>query len=71
MIISDLKGGYSGVYSSWKNANSDGGLYTEEAAYSAGSIVCLRYEIPANKESKAVTRGNKAAEIFRIMVEGD
>ena len=71
MIISDLKGGYSGVYSSWKNANSDGGLYTEEAAYSAGSIVCLRYEIPANKESKAVTRGNKAAEIFRIMVGGD
>ena len=66
MILYDLKGSYSGVYSGWKKANAD--LATVEAARSAGATVCLKYEIPANKDSKAVTRGNKAAEIYRVMV---
>ena len=67
MILYDLRGSYAGVYTSWKNANG-AKRNTEAAARSAGSLVCLKYEIPANKQSKAVTRGNKAAEIYRIMV---
>ena len=43
-------------------------LATVDAARSAGAAVCLRYEIPANKEEKAVTRGNKAAEIYQVMI---
>ncbi|MBR1821127.1 MAG: Ig-like domain-containing protein [Clostridia bacterium] len=67
MILYDLKGSYAGVYTSWKSANG-ANRATEDAARSAGSLVCLRYEVPANKESKAVTRGNKAAEIYKIMM---
>ena len=66
MILYDLKGSYAGVYTAWKNANSD--RATEDAARSAGALVCTKYEIPANKETKAVTRGNKAAEIYQAMV---
>ena len=67
MILYDLKGSYASVYSTWKKNNS-GKLASENAARDAGSIVCLKYEVPASKESKAVTRGNKAAEIYRVMV---
>ena len=69
MILHDLKGSYSGVYSAWKSANKSA-RDTAEAARSAGSLVCTRYEIPADKDSKAVTRGKKAVEIYRIMVGG-
>ena len=67
MILYDFRGTYKGVYNAWIGANA-GALGTEDAARSAGSVVCLRYEIPVNKEEKAVTRGNKAAEIYRIMM---
>ena len=66
MILYDFKGSYAGVYTSWRNANK-GNYASEAAARSAGSIVCLKYEVPASKEAKAVTRGNKAAEIYRAM----
>ncbi len=66
MILYDLKGSYASVYTGWKSANKD--RNTAEAARTAGAAVCLKYEIPANKESKAVTRGNKAAEIYKAMV---
>lgn len=67
MILYDFKGDYAKVYASWKETNAKN-LKSEGAARSAGSIVCLRYEVPVDKESKAVTRGNKAAEIYRIMM---
>lgn len=67
MILSDLRGRYNKVYTGWKQEN-EGALYCPEAAASAGSWVCLKYEIPANRESEAVRRGRKAAEIYRIMI---
>ena len=67
MILYDFKGSYSGVYSSWKSENK-GDLACAEAARSAGALVCTRYEIPVDKESKAVTRGSKAREIYQIMM---
>ncbi len=66
MILNDFTGSYAGVYTGWKSANAE--LATVEAARSAGAAVCLKYEIPANKEEKAVTRGNKAAEIYQVMI---
>ena len=66
MILYDLKGDYANVYSAWKSANSS--RDTAAAARSAGALVCTKYEIPVDKESKAVTRGNKAAEIYQIMM---
>lgn len=67
MILYDFRGSYKGVYNAWLGANASA-LGTVEAARSAGSTVCLRYEIPVNKEAKAVTRGNKAVEIYKIMM---
>ena len=50
------------------NSQNAAALATQDAARSAGSVVCLKYEIPADKETKAVTRGNKAAEMFAVML---
>ena len=67
MILYDFRGSYKGVYTGWYSQNA-AALATQDAARSAGSVVCLKYEIPADKETKAVTRGNKAAEIYNIMM---
>lgn len=67
MILYDLQGDYKFVHDNWKKANSPG-LYCPEAAYSAGSLVCLKYEIPANKEQSAIKRGNNAAKFYNIMI---
>lgn len=69
MILYDFTGDYKGVYNSWKSSNKSD-LQCAEAARSAGSIVCTKYEIPVDKDSKAVTRGNKAKEIYNIMMGG-
>lgn len=33
--------------------------------YEAGSVMCMEYEIPANKEAESKVRGNKAVEIYK------
>ena len=66
MILYDLRGDYKKVYDTWKKENASA-LDCEESARSAGSIVCLKYEIPVNKEQQAVTRGKRAAKFYRIM----
>ena len=67
LILSDLKGTYASVYNTWKENNS-GDLDSESAASDAGSILCLKYEIPANKETKALARAIKAKEIYKVML---
>ena len=67
MILYDFKGSYASIYNNWRKANSSA-LASENAAREAGATVCLRYEVPVSKETKAVTRGNKAAEIYRVMM---
>ena len=64
-ILAELKGAYAFIYSNWKSAN--GNLKTEAAAGSAGSLICLKYEIPATKETQAVIRSTKAKAIYRVM----
>ena len=66
-ILEDLQGDYKFVYNNWKKANENA-RYCPEAANSAGSLICLKYEIPANKETSAVKRGKRAAEFYKIMV---
>ena len=67
MILYDLRGDYKKVYNTWKKENA-GALDCVESARSAGSIVCLKYAIPVNKEQQAVTRGNRAAKFYKIMM---
>lgn len=67
MILYDFRGSYAYVYNTWKSTNA-GKLIGSEAARSAGALVCLKYEVPVDKESKSVTRGTKAVEIYGIMM---
>ena len=66
LVMSELKGGYSSIYNDWKRNNANN-LCSENAAYNAASQICLRYEIPANKEQRARERGETAKTVFKIM----
>ena len=66
-MMKELKNQYSYVYNDWKNNNGND-LSSENAAYNAGSQICLKYEIPFNKEQAADKRGNTAKIILRIML---
>jgi hypothetical protein len=65
MIVKEFSGDYKFIYNTWKNENSN--VNSANAAYNAGSIVCRKYEVPADYNNKAVTRGNTAKEIYKIM----
>ena len=65
MIVKELSGDYKSIYNTWKNENAN--KNSASAAYNAGSIICRKYEIPADYNNKAVTRGNTAKEIYKIM----
>lgn len=66
MILYELNGSYRFVYNAWQSDNPRD-TATAEAARSAGALVCLRYEVPADRETKAVQRGAKAAAIYQVM----
>ena len=65
MIVKELSGDHKYVYDQWKNENAN--KNSANAAYNAGSIICRKYEIPADANNKAITRGNTAKEIYKIM----
>ena len=65
MIVRELSGDHKYVYDQWKNENAN--KNSANAAYNAGSIICRKYEIPADANNKAITRGNTAKEIYKIM----
>ena len=65
MVISELSGAYKYVYTKWEKANPN--KDTISAAYSAGSILCIHYEVPANREQRAIERGNTAKDIYNIL----
>ena len=67
MIIQELRGSYKSVYTNWKSANS--GKTAEKAAYDAASRFCLYYEVPSNKSTKAVQRGNFAKKLYAVMMK--
>ena len=68
MILNDFQGDYQHVYNTWKEENP-ATLSSIAAARSAGSIICLKYEVPVDKETKAVRRGEKAVEIYKVMMD--
>ena len=67
LILSDMKSTYAYVHTQWKKENS-GRLDTETAAANAASILCLKYEIPVSKETKAKQRAAVARKIYNVMV---
>lgn len=67
MIKNDLSGTYKSVHTNWKNNNS-ANLYTDDAAYNAGYRFCVYYEVPASYRQKAITRGETARSIYKVMM---
>ena len=66
MIVKELSGDpYKKIYDQWKNENAN--KNSANAAYNAGNIICRKYEIPYDYNNKAITRGNTAKEIYKIM----
>ena len=66
MMIKELNNQYKSIYANWKKDNGNN-LNTENAAFDAASKICIQYEIPSQKENKAIERGNTAREIYRVM----
>jgi tellurium resistance protein TerZ len=65
MIINELKGNYSSIYKDWKNNNPNKDI--DLSAYNAGYNICVKYEVPSDKENKGITRGNTALDMYKIM----
>ena len=67
MIIDELKSiNYKSIYDDWKRENQNN-LNTENSAFNAASKICKKYEVPREKDKKAVERGNTAKQIYKIM----
>jgi hypothetical protein len=65
MVIQEFGGSYKYIYTQWKNENSN--TNSASAAYNAGHIICRKYEVPADYNNKAITRGNTAKELYNLM----
>jgi hypothetical protein len=63
MIVKELDGDYNFVYKNWQSQYSN----KDNAAYYAGWIVCKQYEKP--KVDSSVSRGNCAANIYKVMLD--
>ncbi|NLK74076.1 MAG: hypothetical protein GX288_02155, partial [Clostridiales bacterium] len=68
MIARELNGSYKYIYTSWKSSNLSN-LDSQTAAYNAGYDLCMKYEVPANRYSKAPARGDLAKAIYIDMVK--
>lgn len=64
MMLDELSGGWSYVYTDWRNDYAS----SSDAAYWAGYKVCSRYECPS-ATSAYNTRGNLARSIYEVMME--
>jgi hypothetical protein len=65
MVIQEFEGSYKYIYNQWKKENSD--TDSANAAYNAGHIICTKYEVPVDYNTKAITRGNTAKELYELM----
>ena len=66
LIVKELKpnGIKDFVYPEWKADYSD----KANAAYEAGSIICIKYEAPDDRFNKAIERGNSAQDIYAVLI---
>ena len=65
MIIEELSGRFSDIYSQWNSGNSN--KNSGSAAYDAGYRICKKYEVPADTENQAKKRGKTAQNMYEIM----
>ena len=55
---------YNHIYEEW-NTNYKG---SSKAAYEAGRLICLKYEVPADREAASKKRGDMAQKIYDIFM---
>ena len=67
MVIGELSTGYKYIYDQWKKDNKDKNVPV--AAYNAGHIICMKYEVPADTANKARKRGQTAQDMYSIMTK--
>ena len=67
MVIGEFNGDYKYIYNQWNKDNSN--KNTATAAYNAGHIICMKYEVPADTANKAKTRGKTAQNMYEIMTK--
>lgn len=65
MVIQELTGKYKNIYIDWKKNNPN--LNCGKAAYNAGHMICIKYEIPQDYQNKADIRGNTSQDLYNIM----
>ena len=68
MIYNELTGNYKKIYNEWKSSNSKK-IDSLNAAYQAGSIICRKYEVPADYKRKGDIRGKMATTFFNVMIK--
>ena len=67
MVIGEFTSGYKYIYDEWKKNNPN--KNAPGAAYNAGHIICMKYEVPADTANKAKKRGQTAQEMFSVMTK--
>ena len=63
MIINELKGSYSNIYTEWIKENSNPN--SPNSAYNAGDLLTKKY---VDAPSQAKTRANTAENMYNIMI---
>lgn len=63
-MLIELTGEYSWIYDEWYDSYYN----SANSAYEAGKIICLKYEIPANKDSASSIRANASQKIYEIFI---
>ena len=68
MVMKELRSNqYKYIYDNWK-VNNGNNLLSEDAAYDAAAQICLKYEVPYDKDNQAKKRGNTTKKLFNIMM---
>ena len=67
MVIGEFTSGYKYIYDEWKKNNPN--KNASGAAYNAGHIICMKYEVPADTANKAKKRGQTTQEMFSVMTK--
>jgi hypothetical protein len=67
MISREFAGAYKSIYSKWL-INNAGNLSSADAACNAGQTICKQYEVPADYANKAITRGDTARNVYKMMM---
>lgn len=65
LIVEELKGVKKVCYEDWKGKYKN----KDNSVNMSGQIICLKYEIPHDRENQAIIRGNNSDSIYKVMMK--